>query len=320
MKIVLLETLRLGDDICTDSLSDFGEVVCYPETNTYEEFRQRTKDADVIIVDQFPINEESLKDATNLKLVTMTSTGTNFVDFSYTNSHNIPVANIKGYSTYSVAQHTISLLLYLYEKISYFDQYVRMGKYINDTSNSSFKIRFHDLYGKVWGIVGLGAIGKQVAKIAEAFGCTVIYHSPSGHPHSEQYEHVSFPELLKRSDVISVHSPLTKKTKEMFDYNAFSQMKPNAFFINSSRGGVVNEKDLLRILKENKIAGAGLDVLTEEPMSQTCPLKDALSYPNLVITPHMAWASIESRTRAIDEIYLNIKAYLNDENRNIVTG
>lgn len=317
MKIVLLETLRLGTDISYECLKDFGEVIAYSETNSYEEAQERLADAEVVIVDQFPINESSIGKASKLKLVTMTSTGTNFVDFNYTNQKGIKVANIKGYSTNSVAQHTIALLLYLYEKLSYFDQYVKSDSYVNDTANTSFQTRFHELNGKTWGIVGMGKIGEQVAQIASAFGCRIIYHSPSGTANHQTYTHVTFKDLLNQSDILSVHTPLTEKTEKMFGYQEFKQMKPSAYFINVARGGVIDEDGLCRALNENLIAGAGLDVLTTEPMLPECPLRLIKDSNKLVITPHMAWASVESRTRSIEEIYLNIQAFLDGVERNI---
>nr|WP_315022688.1 NAD(P)-dependent oxidoreductase [uncultured Aminipila sp.] len=317
MKIVLLETLQIGSDIHYECLKEFGEVVAYDETNSYEQACERVADADIIIVDQFPINEQSIGKANKLKLVTMTSTGTNFVDFEYTNKAGIVVANIRGYSTNSVAQHTFALLLYLYEKIAYFDSYVKKEEYVNDTSNSSFSVKFHELYGKTWGIVGMGKIGSQVAKIVSAFGCKVIYNSPSGNPYNTDYPHVQFEELLSESDIISVHAPLTKTTAEIFGYEEFKKMKRSAYFLNVARGGIISEEGLARALKEDLIAGAGLDVLTIEPMSPKCALRPFKDSSKLVITPHMAWASVESRTRAIEEIYLNIKAFLNGEERNI---
>jgi len=317
MKIVLLETLRLGSDVPFDCLKDFGEVIAYGETNTMEEAAERIEDADIVIVDQFPINERSIGKAKNLKLVTMTSTGTNFVDFDYTNKAGIAVANIKGYSSNSVAQHTFALLLYLLEKIAYFDNYVKSEEYVNDINNSSFRVKFHELYGKRWGIVGLGQIGLKVASIASAFGCDVVYHSPAGNPYCKEYTHLEFDELLSSCDIISVHTPLTSKTKNMFGYNQFKKMKNSAYFINVSRGAVVDEEGLAKALSEDLIAGAGLDVLVDEPMTSDCPLKKFKDSKNLVITPHMAWASVESRIRSIDEIYLNIKAFINGEERNI---
>ena len=317
MKIVVLEQSRIGSDVSFDCLREFGELVVYDATSEPEEAAERLKDADIVIVDQFPMKEASLRKAKNLKLITMTSTGTNFVDFGYTSSRNIAVANIKDYSTHSVAQHTVSLLLYLYEKLAFFDRYVKSGSYIEDHLNRSFRMHFHELHGKCWGIVGLGQIGRQVSAIAQAFGCNVIVCSPSGRVYGDEFSQVTFDELLQRSDIISVHTPLNSATENLFTYEVFQKMKPTTYLINSARGAIVNEGDLARALKENLIAGAGLDVLSAEPMQKNSKLIDLLDSDKLVITPHMAWASVESRQRAIDEIYLNIEAFINGIPRNI---
>lgn len=316
MKIVVLEALRIGSDVSFDGLKEFGELVVYPETNSYEEARARIADADVVIVDQFPMNEKSLGKTQRLKLITMTSTGTDFVDLAYTNARGIQVSNIRGYSTFSVAQHTVTMLLSLYEHLDFYNNYVKSGAYIGDTANTSFSRQFHDLSGKVWGIVGLGQIGSQVARIAEALGCEIIYFSPSGNPHSDRYECVSFETLLAKSDVISCHAPLSDKTREIFDAQAFLKMKRDAVWINAARGGLVVEEDLKEALLSGEIAGAGLDVLCEEPMRAGSPLSEILSLDNLIITPHIGWASVESRTKAIEEIYLNIQSFINGEPRN----
>lgn len=316
MKIVVLEALRIGSDVSFDGLKEFGELVVYPETNSYEEARARIADADVVIVDQFPMNEKSLGKTQRLKLITMTSTGTDFVDLAYTNARGIQVSNIRGYSTFSVAQHTVTMLLSLYEHLDFYNNYVKSGAYIGDTANTSFSRQFHDLSGKVWGIVGLGQIGSQVARIAEALGCEIIYFSPSGNPHSDRYECVSFETLLAKSDVISCHAPLSDKTREIFDAQAFRKMKTDAVWINAARGGLVVEEDLKEALLSGEIAGAGLDVLCEEPMRAGSPLSEILSLDNLIITPHIGWASVESRTKAIEEIYLNIQSFIKGEPRN----
>ena len=316
MKIVVLEAFRIGSDVSFDGLKEFGELVVYPETNSYEEARARIADADVVIVDQFPMNEKSLGKTQRLKLITMTSTGTDFVDLAYTNARGIQVSNIRGYSTFSVAQHTVTMLLSLYEHLDFYNNYVKSGAYIGDTANTSFSRQFHDLSGKVWGIVGLGQIGSQVARIAEALGCEIIYFSTSGNPHSDRYECVSFETLLAKSDVISCHAPLSDKTREIFDAQAFRKMKTDAVWINAARGGLVVEEDLKEALLSGEIAGAGLDVLCEEPMRAGSPLSEILSLDNLIITPHIGWASVESRTKAIEEIYLNIQSFIKGEPRN----
>lgn len=177
--------------------------------------------------------------------------------------------------------------------------------------------KFSELAGKTWGIVGLGAIGRRVAQIAEMFGCHVIYCSPSGNNNNSEYRKVSFEELLAKSDIVSVHTPLTEKTYHMMDYDAFCSMKRTAIFINVSRGAVVDEKGLQKALHKEKIAAAGLDVLEHEPMDKDCPLRKLHDSSRLLITPHIAWAAVEARTRLLDEVWLNLDAYMNGKERNI---
>ncbi len=318
MKIVVLEASRIGKDISFSCLKDFGEVAIYDDTASASLASERIRDADIIIVDQLRCDEDSLLGAEKLKLITMTSTGTDFVDFDYTRKHGIQVANIRGYSTDSVAQHTFGLLFYLYEKSFYYDTYVKNEGYVNDFANTSFSIVFHELAGKTWGIAGLGSIGRRVAKIALAFGCKILYYSPSGKSYDTSYRQADFETLLKESDIISVHTPLTKLTRNLFNYEAFCRMKKSSYFINVARGGLVDEEGLARALEENRIAGAGLDVLTKEPMSPDCPFRTIKDSSRLFITPHIGWAGMEARQRAVDEIYKNIEAFLRGEDRNIL--
>ena len=297
MKIVVLEALRIGNDVAFDCLKEFGELVVYPETNSYEEARARIADADVVIVDQFPMNEKALGKAQRLKLITMTSTGTDFVDLAYTNTRNIQVSNIRGYSTFSVAQHTVTMLLSLYEHLDFYNNYVKSGAYIGDTANTSFLRHFHDLSGKVWGIVGLGQIGSQVARIAEALGCEIIYFSPSGNPHSDRYECVSFETLLEKSNVISCHAPLSDKTRGIFNGAAFRKMKRDAVLINAARGGIVNEEALYVALSEHKIRSACFDVYSSEPPKADDKL---VALDNFLLTPHTAARCKESERRTCE--------------------
>lgn len=319
MKIVVLEAARIGKDVSFNSLRDLGELIVYDETADAAEARERVRDADVVIVDQFPLNRKTLCTAEHLKLITMTSTGTDFVDLAYTDSRGIVVSNIRNYSTHSVAQHTISMLLYLYEKLNIYHDYTAGGAYVNDVDNSSFSNVFCELYGKEYGIVGMGNIGKEVARIATAFGCHVRYYSPSGRTYPVEYEAISFEQLLTESDIISVHTPLTPATEELFNYPAFLRMKSSCVFLNAARGGLVNEIGLARALKEGEIAAAGLDVLIKEPMAEDCALLPLLPLPNLLITPHMGWAARESRERAISEIYKNIETFLQGTPRNVIS-
>lgn len=319
MKIVFLEANTLGDDVSTEAFSGLGEVVRYPLSDP-ERNAERIQDADIIVVNKIPVNESLLGNAAAVKLVCLTATGTNNVDFSYTNSRGIAVANVKGYSTESVVQHTFALLFYLYEKMPYYDTFVKSGEYARNDVFSHFTEHFHELYGKTWGIIGLGTIGKRVAELASAFGCRVIYYSTSGRHNDPDYHRASLDELLSESDIVSVHAPLNADTNNLLSMEKLSLMKNTAILLNLGRGPIINEKDLAEAIMNGTIAGAGLDVLSVEPMLPDNPLLAIRDSGRLVITPHIAWATVEARQRCADEVLLNIKAFLAGEERNIVRG
>ena len=318
MKIVILEAESLGEDMKLDRFFEIGEVAIYGKT-TLEELPGRIAEADAVIVNKLPMNEETLKDAQYLKYIGLTATGTNNIDFDYTNKRGITVTNVAGYSTEVVAQHTFAMTLYLLEHLRYYDDYVRSGEYANSDSFCHMERKFSELSGKTWGIIGLGAIGKKVAQIATAFGCEVIYYSASGKKRSDEYRQVDLDTLLKGSDIVSCHAPLNEKTYHLMDAEAFGKMKETALFINVGRGPIVNEKDLAKSLKKGKIAAAGLDVLEEEPMRKDNPLRKLEVGDRLLITPHIAWAAVEARTRLLHEVYKNLKAFQNGEKRNVCT-
>ena len=319
MKIVFMEANTLGTDVSLEAFSKLGDVSIYPLTEPLENAK-RIQDADIIVVNKIPLNEELLKDARNLKLICLTATGTNNVDFDYTNRRGITVANVKGYSTESVVQHTFALFFYVYEKLAYYDEFVKSGEYIRNDVFSHFTVRFHELSGKTWGIIGLGTIGTRVAEVAKAFGCNVIYYSTSGKHDSETYERVSLEELLNRSDVVSIHAPLNNATRELITKRELSLMKKDAILLNLGRGPIIKEEDLAEALLAGTIGGAGLDVLSVEPMLADNPLYAVQDSARLVITPHIGWATTEARQRCADEVFENMKAFLNGEERNIVTG
>lgn len=308
MKIVFLDAKTIGDDIDLSGFDRLGEVVKYP-FSTSEEARERTKDADVVVLNKVEINEASIGDAQNLKLVCVTATGTNNLDKEYLAKKNIAWRNVAGYSTETVAQHTFAMLFYLLEKLRYYDDYVKTEKYVGDTTFTHFANVFHELCGMTWGIIGLGNIGQKVADIAKAFGCRVIYYSTSGRNNKEGYERVDFETLLKESDVVSVHAPLDENTKGLMDEKAFSKMKESAIFLNVGRGPIVVEKDLANTLKSGQIAGAGIDVLSVEPMTKDNPLREIKDSNRLIITPHIGWASIEARTRLMKTIEKQIAEF-----------
>lgn len=309
MKLVFLDTKTIGEDIDLSAYDALGEVVKYG-FSTLEEIPERVKDADVLIVNKIAINEQTIGTAKNLKLVCVTATGTNNLDKEYLKKRGIAWRNVAGYSTESVTQHTFALLFYLLEKIRYYDDYVKDEKYINDTVFTHFAEHFNEVNGKTWGIIGLGTIGRRVADIAKAFGARVIYYSASGSPAQEGYEQVDFETLLATSDIVSVHAPLNEYTKDLMDREAFAKMKKTAIFLNLGRGPIVVEQDLYEALETGEIAAAGLDVLCEEPMSETNPLAKIKDSKKLIITPHIAWASVEARKRLMQIIAGQIREFL----------
>lgn len=309
MKLVFLDTKTIGEDIDLSAYDALGEVVKYG-FSTLEEIPERVKDADVLIVNKIAINEQTIGTAKNLKLVCVTATGTNNLDKEYLKKRGIAWRNVAGYSTESVTQHTFALLFYLLEKIRYYDDYVKNEKYINDTVFTHFAEHFNEVNGKTWGIIGLGTIGRRVADIAKAFGARVIYYSASGSPAQEGYEQVDFETLLATSDIVSVHAPLNEYTKDLMDREAFAKMKKTAIFLNLGRGPIVVEQDLYEALETGEIAAAGLDVLCEEPMSETNPLAKIKDSKKLIITPHIAWASVEARNRLMQIIVEQIRKFL----------
>lgn len=315
MKLVVLERNSVGTDIPVDCYEDFGEVTYYRNT-VLEDCAEKVKDADIIIANKAPMNERTLKDAANVKLICEFATGYDNVDLEYCKKRGIGVANVKDYSTPAVAQHTIALALYLIGHLPHYDRYVKSGEYAAQDRFSNFDLPFAELEGSTWGIIGMGNIGKKVAKIAAAFGCKVIFHSVTGKSSCNEYEQVDFDTLLAQSDILSLHCPLSDLTRDLIEAEALSKMKKTAVLINVARGPVVNNKDLYEALVSGTIAAAGLDVLEREPITGDNPLGQIQDSNKLIITPHMAWASTEARMRLVKEVYENIQAFINGEERN----
>lgn len=308
MKIVFLDVKTIGEDIDLSGFDALGDVVKYP-FSTSADVPDRTTDADVLIVNKVQINEQTVGQAKNLKLVCVTATGTNNLDKDYLDKRGIAWRNVAGYSTESVAQHTFAMLFYLLEKLRYYDDYVKEDRYTNDTVFTHFAEHFYEIKDKTWGIIGLGNIGRRVAGIAESFGAKVIYTSPSGSAPQEGYHQVDMDTLLAGSDIISVHAPLNEYTKNLIDMEVLKKMKRECIFLNLGRGPIVVESDLADALDEGIIAAAGLDVLCEEPMSEHTPLRRIKDSKKLLITPHIAWASVEARTRLMTIILDQVKEF-----------
>ncbi len=317
MKLVVLERNSVGTDIDMGCLEKFGEVICYPNT-VADNAAERVQDADIVIVNKVPMNESTLENAPNVKLICLFATGFDNVDLAYCKSRGIKVANVVNYCTAAVAQHTLLLAMALSEKLAFYDDYVKSGTYGAQDRFSNFDKPFNELEGKTWGIVGMGGIGHKVAGLATAFGCKVIFYSASGKSTCTEYERVELDRLLQESDILSLHCPLSDRTRGLINKEALSQMKPSAILVNVARGPVVDTQALYEALMEGKIAAAGLDVLEKEPISKDNPLNEIKDSTKLIITPHMSWASTESRERLVEEVAKNIEAYLDGKERNIV--
>lgn len=325
MKLVHLESSSTGSDVSLDCFRKFGEFVCYPVAD-FTKTIERIGDAEIVLINKTPMNASTLKRADNLKLICEMATGYDNVDIDYCRSRGIAVANAGHYSTTAVAQHTFGLALYLLEKLHFYDTFVKSGEYGRQRNFTCYQVPIQELCGRVWGVAGMGEIGRRVADIARAFGCTVITYSTSGKGAGTDgvtdagtpYRRVDFDTFLRESDVISLHCPLSESTHHLFDQNAFAKMKKQAVLINVARGPVVDQEALYQALVSERIAGAGLDVLEQEPVRETNPLLRIKDSGRLIITPHNAWASVEARTRDVRITYENIRSYLGGGTKNRV--
>ena len=318
MNIVVLERNSVGPDISVDCFHELGNVTCYRNTVTIEEVKERVKDADIIVANKSPMCEESLKDAPNVKMICEFATGYDNCDLAYCKSRGIRVTNVVDYCSAMVAQHTFALALALSQKLPHYDNYVKSGAYSAQDRFSNFDIPFYEMEGKTWGIVGMGNIGKRVARIATAFGCKVIFHSVTGKSTVTEYPQVDKDALLRESDFLSLHCPLSDLSRNFIDKDALAKMKPTAYLVNVARGPVVNNTDLYEALEAGEIAGAGLDVLEKEPLQLSNPLSKIKDSNKLIITPHLAWGSVEARMRCVEGVYENIRAFQLGEERNVV--
>lgn len=314
--IVILDGKSLGE-VPYEKLNSFGEYTYY-ETTLKEEVADRVKDAHIVLTNKVVLDKEALEKATKLELICEVATGYNNIDIEYAKEKDIAVTNVAGYSTSTVVQHTFSTALALMDEVLYYDNFVKSGAYAESGLFTCLDKPFHEIEGKTWGIIGLGNIGKRVAKIAEAFGANIIYYSTSGKNSSNEYKRVSFDELLAESDIISIHAPLNENTNKLINYEALSKMKKNAILVNMGRGPIVSEEDLVKALNEDLIKGAALDVFEVEPIKKDTPLLKINNKEKLILSPHIAWASIEARGRLFTEVIKNIEAFYNGQERNRV--
>lgn len=308
MNIVILDAKTLGDDLDIRALNTFGEVTSY-QTTTPEETLDRIKTAEIIITNKVVITAQMMEEAPQLKLICIAATGMNNVDLDAAKTMRIEVKNVAGYSTQSVVQHTFSMALYLIGKMAYYDNVVKSGSWTKSALFTDVSKPFFEISGKKWGIIGLGNIGSEVAKVATSFGAEVCYYSTSGKNHSQPYTRLELDTLLETCDIISIHSPLNEKTENLISASNLVLLKKGVVLLNLGRGSIVNEADLAQELDKKEIY-AGLDVLTPEPIAGDNPLMHIKNKDRLLITPHMAWASIEARQKLLEGIVENIETFL----------
>ncbi|MCX8212467.1 MAG: hydroxyacid dehydrogenase [Lewinella sp.] len=308
MKITFLDTQTVAD--LPDELAKFNELgnfTGYKNTSP-DQVVARLSGSDVAIVNKVVIGKAELDQLPDLKLICIAATGMNNVDLDAAAERGIPVKNVRGYSTNSVAQLTITMLFTLGMDLIHLNEAVYDGTYAKHSAFGYWRQPFYELSGARYGIVGMGAIGKRVAELATAFGAKVVHHSTSGRKSDGAYPQVSFEELLETCEVISIHCPLTEATKDLFGYDELVRMKPSAYLINVARGGIINEPGLVRGLNENQIAGAASDVFTSEPIPTDHPYLAVKEPHRLLLTPHMGWASVEARMELLAGVRENITA------------
>ena len=314
LTVVVLDASTLGDDLDLTPLQALGEVKVY-QTSTPEEIAIRIADADVLMQNKAKLTADLLAKATKLKVICEAATGFDNIDVAYCRNHGIAVTNVPGYSTQCVAQITFTLALSLITHLPQYTSFVQSGEYTASGVANRLSPAFCELYGKTWGIVGYGNIGKQVGKIAEAFGCNVIVHKRTP---EEGVRCVDIDTLCRESDVISLHTPLNDGTRGLIGRAQLDMMKKNAILVNVARGAVTDEEAVADALLSGKLAGFGCDVYSAEPFPAEHPIDRIKDLPNVCLTPHIAWGGYETRVRLLDEMIKNAQAFFRGEKRNRV--
>ena len=307
MKIVFLDEYSVcGRDL--SSIKCWGDYTGY-ETTSPDEVLEKSKDAEIIISNKVVLNAETIASLPHLRLICVAATGMNNIDLNAAAEHGVEVRNAVGYSTYAVAETTLSSALALLREVTYYDNYFKSGAYSSSERIFNFDRPTAQLRGKRWGIIGMGNIGREVARLAEAFGCEVSYYSTSGVERKEAYPQLSLSELLSTSDILSIHCPLNERTRSLIGAEQLAQMKPSAILINVARGGIVDEAALADALNEKRLRGAALDVFTSEPLRES-PLYTLKDPYRLLASPHNAWSPVEAIARLIGCIEQNIADYV----------
>ena len=315
MKIAILDYATLGYDLDLSGASKFGEVIKY-ETTSKEEIKDRITDVDIIIVNKIKITKDVLQYANKLKLICETATGFDNIDIDACREKGIVVTNTPAYCSDCVAQLTVSMALSLYTHLFEYRSFVHNGSYSKSNTANKLTPVFHEIAGKIWGIIGYGNIGKKVAKIASSLGCDILLYKRTK---VDDYPCVDLNTLLDKSDIISIHCPLNDNTRNLIDSSSISKMKKDVIIINVARGGIWDEEAIADAIIKSRIGGIGCDVFTKEPFDINHPFSKIYDYDNVILTPHMAWGSYESRKRCFDIILSNIESFLSGNTKNVVS-
>ena len=311
MKIAFLDAATVGADLDLRIFEKYGEFCAYENTSD-EDLEARAWDCDVLILNKLKLGAHNLPCCKNLRLICVTATGYDNIDVEYCRARGIAVCNVVGYSTQNVAQITLSMALSLISHLGEYHRAVSDGTYSGGRTANILTPVYHEIYGKTWGIVGYGNIGRQVGRVAEALGCRVIVYKRNP---VDDAECVDIDTLCRESDIISVHTPLNDESRGLISRERIALMKNDAIVINVARGAVVDEQALVEAIAEDRLGGLGVDVYTKEPMPKEHPYMSIADRDNVIFTPHMAWGSYEARVRCCEEICLNIEAFLRGDKR-----
>ena len=311
MKIVILDRATLGFDVDMSIFDSLGEVISYDITLENETI-SRLNDADIIITNKVLVTKEIMNEASNLKLICISATGTNNVDLEYAKQKKISVKNVAGYSSSSVVQLAFSMIFHFIQKLSYYKKYVDEQNWQKSQIFTHIDKPFFELDGKKVGIIGLGDIGSNLARKVKAFDCEVVYYSTSGENSNNENKRFELDELLSICDIISIHCPLNENTKNLLNYENMKNIKDGSILLNLGRGGIINEADLAKIIDEKEIY-CGIDVVSVEPILESNPLLKVKNKDQLLLTPHIGWASIEARTKLVSMVAKNIEEFISQE-------
>ena len=312
--LVVLDAASIGKDLDYSGFTQFGNLTIFDETAP-QDLSERVKEADVLILNKVRLTREVLSGAKKLRLICEAATGFDNIDLPYCREKGIAVCNVVGYSTQSVAQLTVAMALSLISELNVYRAHVASGQYTKNGKPNLLEPVYHEIAGKTWGILGYGNIGKQVAAVAKTLGCKIIVHKRTPVANAEC---VSLEELCRRSDILSVHTPLNDETRNLLDRDKISLLKKNCIVINVARGAVTDEGALAEAILQGKIGGLGADVYSREPFPADHPFDQIKALPNVLFTPHMAWGAYETRVRLLNEMVENARAYFAGELRNRV--